>query len=189
MEPAEMKKYLVPGLAVAAVIAVGGLLVGLGGPPPETATTAPGDPTAPIGAALVKPGTDITNAGMVTTSPAADAPEWRPLTQGIQVWDVKEGDGDTLPVGHKGQVAIHYTGWLARGGMKFDGTQGKPYAEFSLGGLIAGWQNGMPGMRIGGIRRLLIPAAQGYGSISQGSIPANADLIFEIKLIGFKAGS
>lgn len=186
MEPAEMKKYLVPGLAVAAVIAIGGLLLGLGGPPPET-PSAKGSATAEAAGPTCKPGTDSTDTGLSATPPPADAPEWRLVTQGIKAWDVKEGTGDTVPVGHKSKVAMHYTGWLVSNGKQFDSSRGKLYLDMPLERLIPGWQNGIPGMKVGGIRRLYIPAAQGYGRDgSPPSIPPNADLVFEVKLLGFQ---
>lgn len=86
-------------------------------------------------------------------------------------------------------VTAHYRGTLRQGGAEFDSSyaRGEP-ANFPLSGVIAGWQQGVPGMRIGGKRRLTVPAAMAYGSqaIRQGGrviIPADSDLVFEIEMV------
>ena len=81
-------------------------------------------------------------------------------------------------------VPFCHTGTLMNG-TKFDSRRSPAApATFSLSGLIQGWQQGIPGMKPGGIRRLFVPAALGYGAAGSGStVPANADLVFEIKLI------
>lgn len=114
--------------------------------------------------------------------PPLDAPDWKPLTAGLEVWDVSEGTGTPVEKGAK--VKIHYTGWTTDGQV-FDSsrTRGK-MAEFPLTSLIKGWQEGIPGMKPGGVRRLKIPADLGYGSQSKPKIPANSTLVFEIELAG-----
>lgn len=123
--------------------------------------------------------------GMSDSLPPADGDEWQPLADGIKYWDVVEGEGDECKPGAK--VKIHYTGWLLNGKV-FDSSvsRGKTI-EFSLDGLIPGWQKGIPGMKPGGIRRLYIPYDQAYGErgTPDGNIPPKSDLIFEVKL--FKA--
>ena len=91
------------------------------------------------------------------------------------------GDGDEVVEG--ATVTIHYTGGLATDGSIFDSSvaRGEP-AEFPLTSLIQGWQEGIPGMKVGGKRRLFIPAAQAYGASERPGIPANSDLIFDIEL-------
>ena len=122
-----------------------------------------------------------------------DAAEWKPLGDtGVKVWDVKEGSGEPCPEG--ATVTIHYTGWLTNGTV-FDSTKpgvgprpadGKP-ATFPLGGLITGWQKGIPGMKAGGVRRLYIPYPLAYGSAGRPpSIPPKSDLLFEIEMISFQ---
>ena len=116
--------------------------------------------------------------------PPLDAPEWKEQPSGLRVWDVKEGTGDPAPPG--GTVVCHYAGWLTDdAGTKFDSSvdRGEP-AEFSLGQVIAGWQEGIPGMKPGGIRRLKIPARLAYGDRARPKIPANSTLVFEIELLG-----
>lgn len=110
-------------------------------------------------------------------TPVASVPE-------LQVIDIKEGDGQAVPEG--GSVVAHYTGALASDGTIFQSSKdtGQP-VPFSLSGVIEGWTKGVPGMKVGGIRRLLIPAAMAYGANPPGGsgIPANADLVFDIELV------
>ena len=117
--------------------------------------------------------------------PPLDAPEWKDVGNGLKVWDVTEGTGTAVPPGAR--VKVHYTGWLTNG-TKFDSSvdRGEPI-EFPLTGVIKGWQEGIPGMKPGGVRRLLIPSALGYGASGAGrSIPPNATLVFEVELLGSK---
>jgi peptidylprolyl isomerase len=74
---------------------------------------------------------------------------------------------------------------LYHGGQEFDSSwkRGEP-ATFSLSGVIPGWTQGIPGMRVGGRRELVIPASLAYGSKGQGTIPPNAPLVFVIDLLG-----
>jgi len=81
-------------------------------------------------------------------------------------------------------VTCHYTGALAKTGAVFETSHDGSPITFPLSGVIAGWQEGVPGMKVGGTRRLLIPAAKAYGERSPGAgIPANSDLVFDIELI------
>jgi FKBP-type peptidyl-prolyl cis-trans isomerase len=116
-----------------------------------------------------------------------DAKEWKKLDSGVEIWDVKEGKGDAVKAG--ATVVIHYTGWLTdEKATKFDSSldTGKK-VTFPLGNLIKGWQEGIPGMKPGGVRRLKIPPALGYGARGAGrAIPPNATLIFEIELFETK---
>jgi peptidylprolyl isomerase len=121
------------------------------------------------------------------SAPSADAKEWKELKDGdgIKYWDVAEGKGDECKPG--ATVTIHYTGWTLDGKM-FDSsvTRGEA-ATFPLGDLIKGWQKGIPGMKPGGKRRLLIPWKLAYGEEgSPPTIPAKADLIFEVELFESK---
>ena len=99
--------------------------------------------------------------------------------------DLKAGEGDEAKTGDK--VKVHYKGTFAQSGKKFDSSYdtGEP-VEFELaeGKVIDGWVQGVPGMKVGGKRRLEVPAALGYGSTGYpGAIPPNSDLVFEIELI------
>jgi FKBP-type peptidyl-prolyl cis-trans isomerase FkpA len=129
-----------------------------------------------------------TDAGMTNTMPSPTDPNWVPLgTQGLKTWDVVVGTG--TPVATGDTITVFYTGWLAANGTKFDSRRSPAApATFALSGLIQGFQQGALGMKPGGIRRLLIPSALGYGAAgSPPNIPPNADLVFEIKLISSHA--
>ena len=92
------------------------------------------------------------------------------------------GTGQELKAGDT--VTAHYTGALAKDGTIFQSSHdsGSPFTS-PLSGLIQGWQQGLPGMKVGGTRRLLIPAALAYGDQAQSGIPANSDLVFDIELV------
>jgi FKBP-type peptidyl-prolyl cis-trans isomerase len=96
---------------------------------------------------------------------------------------VTEGSGEEAQP--SATVTIHYTGALASNGTIFDSSvgRGEP-ATFPLDNLIVGWQEGIPGMKVGETRRLFIPSGKGYGETGSGaSIPPNSDLIFDIELL------
>ncbi|MEX0786170.1 MAG: FKBP-type peptidyl-prolyl cis-trans isomerase, partial [Dehalococcoidia bacterium] len=100
---------------------------------------------------------------------------------GLQIIEVEVGDGDE--VGATATVTVHYTGWLDDGTV-FDSSveRGQP-ATFPLDGVIVGWQEGIPGMKVGGTRRLIIPPELAYGDQDRGSIPPNSTLTFDVELI------
>lgn len=97
--------------------------------------------------------------------------------------DTKEGTGEVVKSG--ATVTAHYTGAVAATGVIFQSSHdsGAP-VPFSLNQVIKGWTDGVPGMKVGGTRRLLIPAAEAYGANppAGSGIPANADLVFDIEL-------
>lgn len=105
----------------------------------------------------------------------------------LKVIDIKVGDGEEVKPG--ATVTAHYTGATAKDGVIFQSSKdtGQP-VEFGLDQVIAGWTEGVPGMKVGGTRRLLIPAAKAYGeNPPQGSgIPPNADLVFDIEMTAVK---
>jgi FKBP-type peptidyl-prolyl cis-trans isomerase len=124
-----------------------------------------------------------TDAGMTNTMPDVNDPSWVAGANGLKTWDVVTGTG--TPVTASSSITVFYTGWLASDGTQFDARR-SPSAPitFALSGLIQGWQQGIPGMQPGGIRRLFVPAALAYGAAgSPPNVPANADLVFELKLI------
>jgi uncharacterized damage-inducible protein DinB len=96
--------------------------------------------------------------------------------------DVKIGDGASAQPGE--QYTVDYTGWL-RNGTKFDTSIGKQPIVFVQGRrqVIAGWEMGFEGMRVGGKRRLFIPYQLAYGEQGRGSIPPKAELIFDVELL------
>lgn len=99
--------------------------------------------------------------------------------------DLLDGSGTELTSGH--QAAVYYKGWLTNGKL-FDESQEKngqlqPFV-FTLGEhqVIPGWEEGLDGMKVGGVRLLIIPPALGYGAAGQGPIPGNSVLIFQVQL-------
>jgi len=101
----------------------------------------------------------------------------------LGIEDLKPGEGDIVPEG--ATITAHYTGALCKDGTIFQSSHdfGKP-ATFGLHQVISGWTQGVPGMKVGGIRRLTIPAALAYGSARAATnIPPNSDLVFDIELV------
>ena len=102
---------------------------------------------------------------------------------GLHFVDLAVGDGAAAARGKS--VSVHYTGWLPDG-TKFDSSRdrGQPF-EFALGRgqVIRGWDEGVAGMKVGGRRKLVIPAALGYGSRGVGPIPPDSPLVFDVELL------
>ncbi len=120
-----------------------------------------------------------------TTTDGAEGPP--PVTgaptvtdSGLQIIDITVGDGAEATAG--ATVTVHYTGWLEDGTV-FDSSIGGEPISFALSGLIAGWQEGIPGMKAGGKRRLIIPPELAYGEAGSRGIPGNATLTFDIELL------
>src|SRR6201993_1853829 len=111
------------------------------------------------------------------------------MPNGLKYTDTKTGDGASARAGNK--VSVHYTGWLYNNGAKgakFDSSvdRGQQF-QFTLGAhqVIAGWDEGVAGMKVGGKRTLIIPPELGYGARGAGSvIPPNATLMFDVELLG-----
>jgi FKBP-type peptidyl-prolyl cis-trans isomerase FkpA len=114
----------------------------------------------------------------------------------LQVTDPVTGIGDEALPGMI--VIVHYTGWLHDSaavdgrGRKFDSSRdrGQPFSfPLGAGHVIKGWDQGVPGMKVGGVRRLLIPPALAYGSrsIGNGLIPPNSTLLFEVELLAVES--
>ena len=103
---------------------------------------------------------------------------------GLKYSDLKTGSGNIAKAGDF--VTVHYTGWLTDG-KRFDSSvlRQKPFSfDLGQGRVIAGWDEGVAGMKIGGIRQLVIPADLGYGERGAGGvIPPGATLIFEVELL------
>jgi FKBP-type peptidyl-prolyl cis-trans isomerase len=103
----------------------------------------------------------------------------------LEIEDQIVGDGEEAVAGQT--VEVHYTGWLTDG-TKFDSSHDRDQTfSFKLGGgqVIAGWDQGVAGMKVGGARKLTIPADLGYGERGAGGvIPPNATLVFKVELIG-----
>src|SRR6516225_10651109 len=133
---------------------------------------------------------------MAMAQAAADAPKAQESKMSANITQLQKID-TTLGTGAeavKGKTAVvHYTGWLYdpyapdKKGKKFDSSldRGSPFS-FPLGGgrVIAGWDEGVVGMKVGGKRKLLIPAGLGYGARGAGyAIPPDADLVFEVEML------
>ena len=108
-----------------------------------------------------------------------------PVTE-LEIVDIEVGDGDEVPA--SATVTVHYTGALVKNGIIFQSSHdfGKAIS-FGLDQVIKGWTVGLVGMKVGGMRRLVIPAEMAYGSSSPAkNIPANSDLVFDIELMAIK---
>jgi FKBP-type peptidyl-prolyl cis-trans isomerase FkpA len=103
--------------------------------------------------------------------------------------DLRAGTGVLAESGHL--LTVNYTGWFYstgatdHKGVEFDSSTGRGSFTFTLGAgeVIKGWEQGVTGMRVGGLRRLVIPPSLAYGSVRYGPIPPNATLLFEIELV------
>lgn len=101
----------------------------------------------------------------------------------LQIIDIDEGTGAVVQPG--ATITAHYTGALCKNGIIFQSSHdfGKPIS-FGLNQVIRGWTDGVPGMKVGGMRRLIIPSDMAYGSARAASnIPPNSDLVFDIELV------
>ena len=135
---------------------------------------------AALAAAAAAPQAVLAQAGKPVTTPS-----------GLQIIDTKVGTGATPRTGQT--CVMHYTGWLYQNGAKgakFDSSvdRGRPF-EFPIGTqrVIAGWDEGVATMKVGGKRTLIIPPDLGYGARGAGGvIPPNATLIFEVELLDVK---
>jgi peptidylprolyl isomerase len=125
----------------------------------------------------------------LTFAPAlgVDLGQMTKTASGLYWQDLLVGQGTEAQAGDS--VTVHYEGWLHTG-VKFDSSldRGEPFSS-NLNGLIVGWQEGIPGMKEGGRRKLVIPPALGYGSVNLGAIPPNSTLVFDIDLIEVHDGS
>lgn len=103
--------------------------------------------------------------------------------------DLRVGTGSDAINGRA--LTVNYTGWLYNAsepeqkGAQIDSSVGGPRFSFTLGAgeVLTGWDRGLVGMKIGGLRRLVIPPSLAYGGVRNGLIPANATLVFEIELL------
>lgn len=103
---------------------------------------------------------------------------------GLYIRDLQEGEGDPTVAGDV--MVVHYSGWLNDGTL-FDSSHSRntPFPVLiGAGQVIAGWEEGLPGMRVGGVRQLVIPPQLAYGAQSPSpAIPAGSVLIFEVELL------
>lgn len=124
-------------------------------------------------------GVEVT--GATDAKPEITVPGGEPPAE-LVVHDLVEGEGEAVEPG--ATVTTHYVGVLWDGGEQFDASwdRGEP-AQFPLGGVIEGWQEGIPGMKVGGRRLLVIPPDLAYGDTPPPGIPPGATLVFVIDLV------
>jgi FKBP-type peptidyl-prolyl cis-trans isomerase FkpA len=123
------------------------------------------------------------------TSGCTEAPATPSISPSFSQTDLRVGTGADAATG--AQVSVNYTGWLYDStrpdskGLQFDTSVGKQAFSFSLGTsqVIQGWEKGVPGMKVGGLRRLVVPPSLAYGATRSGAIPPNATLVFDIELL------
>ena len=119
-----------------------------------------------------------------SSKPVVDFPNGEPPTV-LEITDITVGDGAEAKPG--GTVRVHYLGVEFASGEEFDSSWNRGESiEFPLRGLIQGWQDGIPGMRVGGRRKLVIPPAQAYGAPGSGHRLSGKTLIFVIDLLGVR---
>jgi FKBP-type peptidyl-prolyl cis-trans isomerase len=116
--------------------------------------------------------------------PVPDVLQWHSTASGLKYVDITVGQGATP---HDGQTAVmHFTGWLADG-TQFDSSRDRhtPFGfQLGSGQVVRGWDEGIRGMRVGGIRRLVVPPDLAYGAAGvPGIVPPNATLTFDVELL------
>jgi FKBP-type peptidyl-prolyl cis-trans isomerase len=111
-----------------------------------------------------------------------DADGYTVTESGLKYKDTVEGDGETATAGDT--VSVHYTGTF-EDGSQFDSSVGGTPFEFTVGEgyVIAGWDEGVQDMKVGGKRELVIPSDLGYGDYDYGPIPGGSTLYFEVELL------
>jgi peptidylprolyl isomerase len=178
-----------------AAVALAAALAGCG----SSQSTAPGVQLAPAAGATAATSTasvstSTTSSATSTsttplpaalkTKPKVSIPSGSPPSK-LVVKDLIKGTGPTAQAGST--VNVQYVGELYKGGKQFDASwndgSGQP-VSLPLSGVIKGWQQGIPGMKVGGRRELIIPPSLGYGATAQSKIPANSTLVFVIDLHG-----
>ncbi|HEY7475518.1 MAG TPA: FKBP-type peptidyl-prolyl cis-trans isomerase [Vicinamibacterales bacterium] len=128
-----------------------------------------------LGLVVAVAGCDVSPTGPISSAPFSQT-------------DLRVGTGDEAATGRT--LTVEYTGWLIdpskldSKGLVFDTSLGREPFVFTLGAgqVITGWEQGLVGMRVGGLRKLVVPPSLGYGESRNGSIPPNATLVFEVEL-------
>ena len=150
--------------------------------PPELALGEAGGGRVPPNATLIME-VELVEVRPLVLPTEISEEDFTETESGLRYYDIVEGDGAEATTGST--VTVNYTGWLTDS-TKFDSSidSGMPF-PFTLGTgqVIPGWDEGVAGMKVGGIRQLLIPAELGYGDTGSGVIPPGATLIFEVELL------
>ena len=182
------------GLIAAAVVALGLAACGANG------EGAPGSAGCPVGSAAsscssssTSSSTNSQGGGACNSTPQSGSDAFNEqvtigttTADGLKYGDIAVGCGAAVKAGDT--VYVQYTGWLESNGTQFDSSRQSGRSAFSLtlgqGQVIKGWEEGIPGMHIGGKRRLIIPPSLGYGANgSPPTIPPNSTLVFDVELV------
>ena len=161
------------------------------GHPAAADATAPADASANATAPAGGAGTADASAASATSG-SSPPPTATTAPMKLESTDLKNGTGPAIKAGQT--AVVQYTGWLysdaapEHKGDKFDSSRDRaqPFSfPLGAGHVIQGWDDGVVGMQVGGQRRLVIPAAMGYGAAGAGGvIPPNATLVFDVELVG-----
>lgn len=130
---------------------------------------------------------DVSSTANVDGKPMAGFQSLSKPLSTLEYADIKTGNGQLVK--QNSTITATYVGALANNGIVFDSTEsegGKPFTASIASGVIRGWTDGIPGMRVGGTRELFIPASLGYGTQKAGPIPANSDLVFYVTVLASK---
>jgi FKBP-type peptidyl-prolyl cis-trans isomerase FkpA len=127
-------------------------------------------------------------ASLLTGCGGGDGPTAPSVNVPFSVTELRAGTGREAVAGKA--VTVHYTGWLYdpnqpnNKGSQFDtSVNGQPYSfVLGAGAVIRGWDQGLVGLKVGGVRQLVIPPDLAYGAAGRGPIPPNATLLFEVEL-------
>jgi peptidylprolyl isomerase len=144
----------------------------------KATSSTPATPTTPAAASVKTPAT-----GPLSKKPTVSVPTG-PAPAKLEIKDLIKGTGKAV-TSPSTSVTVNYVGVLYKGGKEFDSSWKRgETSTFSLSGVIPGWTQGIPGMKVGGRRELIIPAALAYGAKgSPPTIPPNAPLVFVIDLL------
>jgi FKBP-type peptidyl-prolyl cis-trans isomerase len=128
---------------------------------------------------------NLTDSSQSTNTQTSDTNNTSANISDLQIEDLKVGEGRELKAGDT--ATFHYVGTLKSNGNKFDSSRdrGQPFStQIGVGQVIPGWDQGIPGMKIGGVRKLTIPYDLAYGEEGVGQdIPPKSDLVFEVELL------
>jgi FKBP-type peptidyl-prolyl cis-trans isomerase len=176
-------------LAALCLPILGAVVIGCGGTVAEggatTATSPPAAAASPPAGCVEGPDNTVHDRGQPDNFNSTPSAPFTKQADGLQYSALVAGSGPAVTEGQC--ITVQYTGWLANG-TKFDSSRDRDGGFQLLAGkqgqVIVGWQEGIPGMKVGGRRRLVIPPALGYGAQGQPpSIPANSTLTFDIEVL------